>query len=422
MGMTKITTDFVGNETEAETKTRLTAILEAWQYAPSAYTTWGDARSDLNELLPSSAFSKIGATERAGSFLPKLNFLNDPQAAVIDTFAGGIAGFMFDFTDDTTVFSDTGGTTPAVAGDSAARVNDVSGNGLHSTQANAALRGKKGKAPKVVRNLLVLTEFPNGLSDAPLRGGLLTAATFAGVSGNTGLAFGHDGSTSTFAYKTNVAQTGTEYNLSALIEMDDGLAPWFGSSNNTSATNDFAFVLAGTPINPLTYSVDLVDGSVYSVSCIATTPGTIAANNTGIFKIAGNSARTFKTSGWQLSIGATLHPYQRVGASDLDVTESGVQSFGFYRPDLSDDVLPLTVPDINGDILIAGKKGIHIAAITASAGAFAIGPTTYTGGSAGVLAAVGDICGIELIDKTTSAEERARLVAYYQARGAGALL
>ena len=98
--MTKITTDFVGNETTAVTKQRLTDILAYWGASTAAYTTWGQARTALNALLTSTTAGTIGSTELAGSFLPKVNFLNDPDDMVLDAlFGAGEQGVWLDPSD-----------------------------------------------------------------------------------------------------------------------------------------------------------------------------------------------------------------------------------------------------------------------------------------------------------------------------------
>jgi len=85
-----ITTDFAGGETAAVTKARLTAILEHYGKDPSAYTTWGNARTDLNALLTGMSQSTIGATEVAGTFRSKLNYLNDnPLLDILELSTSG---------------------------------------------------------------------------------------------------------------------------------------------------------------------------------------------------------------------------------------------------------------------------------------------------------------------------------------------
>ena len=114
--MTKITTDFVGSETIAVTKQRLTDILAYWGASTAAYTTWGQARTALNALLTSTTAGTIGSTELAGSFLPKINFLNDPDEMIADAlFGAGEQGVWLDPSDLTTMYQDAAGTVPVYA-------------------------------------------------------------------------------------------------------------------------------------------------------------------------------------------------------------------------------------------------------------------------------------------------------------------
>lgn len=256
-------------------------------------------------------------------------------------------GFFLDFPDETTIFSDAAWTTAIEPGDSLGSALDKSGNEIDSSQSNAALRGKYGEAPKVVRNLLVNTA---------------TLAT------------------------QNATVTDVEHALS-----------FKGTGTVTLSGTSTAGPLVGT-------------GADDRVSLAFTpTAGTLTLTASGSVTEA------------QLEIGA-LSDYQDVGASNLDVTEAGVPSYGFVRPDLSDDVLPFTIPAIDGDIVIAGRDGTWIEPAAPSAGTFEVGPTTYTGGTPGILSAVGDIVGMSLIDKTLTEAERQRVIRYYQSRGAKGLL
>jgi hypothetical protein len=74
--MTKITTDFVGTETLAVTKTRLDSILSHYGYSTTGYTTWGNARTDMNLILSGTSIAPIADNELASSFITKLNELN----------------------------------------------------------------------------------------------------------------------------------------------------------------------------------------------------------------------------------------------------------------------------------------------------------------------------------------------------------
>jgi hypothetical protein len=114
--MTKITTDFVGTETAAVTKQRISDILDYWGYEPDIYTTWGNARTDLNDLLAGTALGTIGASELAGTFLPKLNALNSPDELMQALlFSNDEPGVFYDFDDWSTLFQDTAGTQPVTA-------------------------------------------------------------------------------------------------------------------------------------------------------------------------------------------------------------------------------------------------------------------------------------------------------------------
>jgi hypothetical protein len=92
-----VTTDFAGTETLAETKSRLGTLLTAYGYDSSGYSTWGDARTDLNSALTAIEETTISDGELASSFRSKLNALN----AWSDYPAGGkVPNLVFDFEDE----------------------------------------------------------------------------------------------------------------------------------------------------------------------------------------------------------------------------------------------------------------------------------------------------------------------------------
>jgi hypothetical protein len=99
--------------------------------------------------------------------------------------------------------------------------------------------------------------------------------------------------------------------------------------------------------------------------------------------------------------------------------------FGAARFDRTDDVLStvLTLAQ-TGDVAVFGKNGSWRETARAyTAGAtFSIGPTTVTGLTAGLLAALGDIVGIVAIGRTLTAAELASTLAYFKARGAAGWL
>lgn len=190
-------------------------------------------------------------------------------------------------------------------------VRRVPGN--HSTQATAPSR------PKLTArvNLFDKTEFPGGVTDAPTRAGLLSAAVMSGYAG--ALAFGHDGATATYAYKSGTTlAVSTLYKVSVDVVMDDGGAPSFSGAHN-SASNDFALVAGNTPGIPS--AVSLGNG-VYRCSALITTTATVV-NNHGVVKYATNSARTFKVTAYDVRTAGdaalAIPSYQRVNtATDYD--------------------------------------------------------------------------------------------------------
>jgi hypothetical protein len=134
--MAKITDDFVGTEDTATVKSRLDDILGVWGYDTSGYSTWGDARTDINAALASFSGGALANNEVAASFITKLNALNDPISLL---FAAGEQGAWFD-PSPLTCFTDTGRTTPAAVGQAVAGMTDLSGGGKHATQSTLEAR------------------------------------------------------------------------------------------------------------------------------------------------------------------------------------------------------------------------------------------------------------------------------------------
>jgi hypothetical protein len=185
-------------------------------------------------------------------------------------------------------------------------------------------------------NLVTQSEFANGVTDAISRAGLLTGTTFSGLTGSTGLAFGHDGATETYAYKSITVSASTAYTLSVFIRMDDGLAPAFGHATASNVANDFAIVVGTAPVAPNTYTVTNLGGGLYRVTATTTTSGSPGTNQ-GIVKYATNSNRTFKVSGYQLETGSVRTSYiptttaTATRAADVALI-SGTNFSSFYNP------------------------------------------------------------------------------------------
>lgn len=178
----------------------------------------------------------------------------------------------------------------------------VSASGWVSTDARVAVFGG---------NLLSAPHFSAGVTDAPTRAGLLSAVSSLGWGTDfpsTGLAFGHDGATLSVAYKSHAHVVGVTYRIQALVKMDDGGAPAFGSATSVSSLNDFVFIINGFTVPMNTASVTALGSGVFAVSgVLAAAPGGNA--NVGIVKYATNSPRTFKVTGYYLTADGAVSDY-----------------------------------------------------------------------------------------------------------------
>lgn len=257
--------------------------------------------------------------------------------SVSQLFAAGEQGALYDPSDLSTLFQDSAGTTPVTAVEQpVGRMLDKSGRGNHATQSTTTKRPVLSR--RVVLNLK--SEYPGGVADAVTRGGLVTSASIPGFLGGTAIAFGHNGVTSSYAYRNDFSPTlGMSYELSVFVKMDDGEVPQF-VGNHSDGSNVFAFVLAGTPVipstNPYAVSPTAVPG-IYRVS--VTTLAQSNVTNCGIVKYATNSNRTFRITGFNARLATDAHlPYQWVNtATDYDADPSKFPAY--LRFDGVDDAL-----------------------------------------------------------------------------------
>lgn len=342
-------------------------------------------------------------------------------------FGDGSNGLLWDYSATTGLYSDNLGATPLTAPDTGvglvadrSRVRSpVTAYG--GAQASEGFRPKWGRAPVSRRNLLTYTEFPGGVTDANPRQGLISAVSLSGYA--RALLFGYDGVTATTsAYRSGFnTVSGQVYTGSAIISMTDGAGPPVFSA--TVALNDFTLYIGGVACPIANHTVSAIGSGLYRISAwrSATVTG---ASSIGLVKQVVNSARTFIATAYQLETGSTATAYQSV-TSTYDMTEAGVPSYGYIRPDRTDDVLStvLTLAQ-TGDVAVFGRTGSKMeSGLIYGAGAtFSLGATTITGMSAGVLAAVGDVVGVLAIGRALTTAEKASTLAYFQARGAGAWL
>lgn len=236
-------------------------------------------------------------------------------------------------------------------------------DGHHAYQLSNPSRAYFARHPMGgVRNLLTYSEFPNGLADAPTRGGLISATTMDGPNGSTGgIAFGHDGMTGSFAYKT--AAVLGDHALSVYVRMDDGAGPpVFGNlATPTSGLNDFALVIAGG-IAMANTQVEDVGGGLYRVRSWRNIP---SGNTFGVVKYATNSSRTFKVTGYQLETGVAATAYQKV-TTIYDVTQAGVPDVYGLRTDGIDDGMqtsPIDFGAYDEVVVCAGVRKLSDASI-----------------------------------------------------------
>jgi hypothetical protein len=120
-------------------------------------------------------------------------------------------------------------------------------------------------------------------------------------------------STDRYAYQQFNVTTGTQLTVSFYVQMDDGTAPIV---NNISAPADFipvwqASTLAGT--------ATWVSGKTYRVQATAVSTLT-GLTNFGVVKFTTNSAKTFKVSGYQLTVGSKPGAYNPTKASAINST------------------------------------------------------------------------------------------------------
>ena len=137
--MTKlITTPLGGAESLAIIKTRLQAITDGC-FGTGAYAgaaNWGGVRALLNPMLPAA----IANREAVGSYIAKLNILNNPVSRVVSAIFTGANDVLFDFTDPVGNFADTAGTVQITHNTPLARANSLI-NGVNHQQATSSLRG-----------------------------------------------------------------------------------------------------------------------------------------------------------------------------------------------------------------------------------------------------------------------------------------
>lgn len=214
--------------------------------------------------------------------------------------------------------------------------------GIHATQSTTQ---NKPVLRRGLVNLLTYSNFQQGITDASIRGGTVSLSSIDGY-GNA-IAFGYDGSTLSYAYKgTFSAVNGTVYTMAAVVKMDDGNAPVFGSGVPSNSANPFSFVIGGATPEPTGFSITSLGNSLYMV--VGVSGGTVSVpTSNGVIKYGSNNNRTFKVTSYALFQG-TVTAEQIIAAGGIPVTTTAPASSAvgpqYWRFDPIDDALQMTLP------------------------------------------------------------------------------
>ena len=375
----------------------------------------------------------LGLTQPQGSFNP---------AAL---FADGGNGILWDFTAPGPLFTDDAGTTPlTTAAQTIGMVRDGSrarspATAYAGVQASAGLRPPYGIAPSSRRQLLTYSEqFGNGVWSKEAT----TVTANADVAPDGTATAGRlleTATTATHAISPTITAIATSHCYSVYLKKGSGAtAPdWVQLSFGGTSSGYGNFNLSSGAVGVTSGATSAISsaGSGWYKCSLISTPSAgalsvqiIFTNNTDSAtrrpSYAGAVTSDVLIWGAQLELAATATAYQK-SVTALEITETGFATYGYTRPDLSDDILStvLTLAQ-TGDVAIFGRTASKLEAglVYGAGSTFSMGATTVTGMTAGVLASVGDVLGLVAIGRTLTSTERANLLTYFQARGAGAYI
>lgn len=287
-------------------------------------------------------------------------FPNALTNVIRSLFSQGEAGGMW-LPGPDTCFTDTAGTTAAGVGDMVARTNDSSGNGNHATQATAAARPALGRTVEGgQRNLFTSTNFASGWSGFSFSSRVNSLADSAGgteASEFTAL----DGAVRLRNSVTLVG--GQDYRISGEWKRISGTPAdhEFGLAGGGAPGFVRALTAGGTLLFPGTWNFrnalreSLGDG--WERLSVTFTPDVTITTDTGIW-FGGVTANAYRVRAGRLQIetGTARTDFQRVGASELDVTEVGKPELWYLAFDGIDDQL------ITGAIDYTATQQAYIAA------------------------------------------------------------
>ena len=186
-------------------------------------------------------------------------------------------------------------------------------------------------------------------------------------------------------------------------------------------------------------SISLVDGGtgVYGVIDLQlgsfTQSGALAG--TGSFSSA--TVTPYPNGWYRCTVSGICEPrYALIGLSysgtpTLDAygaqsfTATGVESIYVWgaQVELGSIATPYEYGGFKGGVVVAGKNGTAFQSdVVSPTGVMDLGPLEYTGGTPGILRAVGDVVGYTMARKKFSDIEKAQLIRYYKKRGAKGVL
>lgn len=352
----------------------------------------------------------LGLTHRRGTSL---------AAKIRAIFRDMETGVWLDYSDASTLFQDAAGTTPAGIGDPVRLIRDKSGNENDALAPSDAARPVVGRVPVTGRrNLLTRTEeFDNAYWQK-------TGITASGVT------ITEDASTGRHRLRTafESSPSGVSQTISALVEKTSVRRIVLNAVSRLGVRALFD-ISAGMIIDQTGSGASITEeGNFFRIELTGTGTGT----SEGIFfelypptetsaagsNYAGDPSVSLDILEYQLETGSTATPYQRVG-SQFDVTEAGIPSAIYIRRDLIDDRLDVTLPAItDGKIIIGTTEGVWVDDLDFAGGTFSMGPTTYTGGPAGLYDAIGaDELGTIILDRQPTEAELANIMKWFKSKG-----
>jgi hypothetical protein len=292
-------------------------------------------------------------------------------------FRKGEQGALYDPSVLTSGFQERTGaaaTTPSAVGGVVGTKLDLSGNANHATSPSDAARPLLGREPEGGRrNLLLASEaFDNAAwtkTEQSITANCCTAPDGTQTADRiTKIVVGYRGA----IQNVTIANNSDTYTFTVYLKKDpEATAFQEIGLDMTGGTTELQHrrlldVRTGDTINRPSFAVGTASvaevGDYYKVTI--TVQNNSTGNTTAIMQVnaaIGSTQWTLSSAaegscvvwGAQLELGSTATPYQRVGASSLDVTEAGKRNCFYLFHDLSDDVLQATLPDLGQNVTIA---------------------------------------------------------------------